>query len=119
MIFKLTIIANMFNTLYCKLFEVEKFRGWTRYFKFTGKLSQFVCPGQNVLTCIDDAISLIERICLIIPNNYIYYLTCRFLTLADMAKQCGCKIVSSWKSQCSLRYSCGNADAQRANYVDT
>ena len=86
------------DTVYCKLFEVEKFRGWTRYFKFAGKLSRFVYPSQYVLTCVDYAISLIERICLIIPNNYIYRLTCRFLTLADMAKQCGCKIVSSWKS---------------------
>ena len=107
------------STVYCKLFEVEKFCGWTRYFKFAGKLSRFICPGQNVLTCIDYAISLIECICLIIPNNYIYHLTCRFLTLADMAKQCGCKIVSSWKSQCSLSYSYGNADAWRANCVDT
>ena len=83
------------STVYCKLFEVEKFHGWTRYFKFAGKLSRFVRPGQNVLTCVDYAISLIEHICLIIPNTYIYHLTCRFLTLADMAKQCGCKIVSS------------------------
>ena len=73
------------STVYCKLFEVEKFCGWTRYFKFTGKLSRFGHPSQNVLTCVDYAISLIERICLIIPNNYIYRLTCCFLTLADMA----------------------------------
>ena len=36
------------NTVYCKLFEVEKFHGWTRYFKFAGKLLQFVHPaGQK------------------------------------------------------------------------
>ena len=91
-------ISIPYNTVYCKLFKVEKFRGWTRYFKFAGKLLRFVHPGQNVLTCVDYAISLIECICLIILNNYIYHLTCCFLTLADMAKQCDCKIVSSWKS---------------------
>ena len=41
-------------TVYCKLFEVEKFRGWTRYFKFAGKLLRFV---QNVLTCVCDFIN--------------------------------------------------------------
>ena len=51
-----------------------------------------------MLTCVDYVISLIEHICLLITNNYIYHLTCRFLTLADMTKQCGRKIVSSWKS---------------------
>ena len=44
------------------------------------------------------AVSLIKRICLIIPNNYMYRLTCCFLSLADIARQCGCKIVSNWKS---------------------
>ena len=106
------------RTVYCKLFEVEKFRGWTRYFKFAGKLSRFIHPDQNVLTCVDYAISLIERICLIIPSNYMYYLTCRFLTLVDIAKQCGC--IKLEITKCSLRYSFGNADAQRcANRVDT
>ena len=34
-------------TVYCKLFKVEKFCGWTRYFKFAGKLSRFIHPGQK------------------------------------------------------------------------
>ena len=82
-------------TVYCKLFEVEKFRGWTTYFKFAGKLSRFVHPGQKCAHVRKR--SLIERICYIIPNNYMYPLS-RFLSLADIARQCGCKIVSSGKS---------------------
>ena len=35
------------HTVYCKLFEAENFHGWTRYFKFAGKLSRFVHPGQK------------------------------------------------------------------------
>ena len=65
-------------------------------------------------------ISLIERIWLIILNNYMYHLTCRFLSLADIARQCGCKdCIKLEITQCSLSYSFGNADAQRANRVDT
>ena len=49
------------------------------------------------------SISLIKCTCLIILNNYMYLLTCCFLSLADIARQCGCKIVSSWKlTQCTV-----------------
>ena len=46
------------TTVYCKLFEVEKFHGWTRYIKFAGKFSRFaVHPGQNVLTYVHNFIN--------------------------------------------------------------
>ena len=56
---------------------------------------------------------------LIIPNNYTYRLTCRFL--ADLGR--GSVAVRLYQAgnhtKCSLSYSFGNADERRANHVDT
>ena len=65
----------------------------------------------------------IERICLIIPNNHMYRLTYHFLSLADIARQCGCSdCIKLEITQYSLSYCFGNADAsadaRRANCVD-
>ena len=51
-----------------------------------------------------------------------YRLTCRFLTLADIARQCGCKICIKLEITQSVAwagYSFGNADVWHANCVNT
>ena len=66
--------------IYCKLFEVEKFADGQGT---SNSLENFCGLFAPVKMCSRAyAISLIECICLIIPDNYMYRLTCLFLSLA-------------------------------------